>query len=105
MQIYDLPCVASDATRLLSLRVIDDKTGQPLKFDAQNGGAQGYTLFTRSRAAVTRGDTVALEAKLNRLPAAGAAAFLYFDWDHDGIFEVVRPLNLSTAMQSTFVVP
>ena len=105
LQIYDLPCVASDATRLLSLRVIDDKTGQPLKFDAQNGGAQGYTLFTRSRAAVTRGDTVALEAKLNRLPAAGAAAFLYFDWDHDGIFEVVRPLNLSTAMQTTFAVP
>lgn len=105
LQIYDLPCVAADATRLLSLRVIDDKTGQPLKFDAQNGGAQGYTLFTRSRAAVTRGDTVALEAKLNRLPAAGAAAFLYFDWDHDGIFEVVRPLNLSTAMQTTFAVP
>ena len=43
--------------------------------------------------------------KLNRAPGAGAAAFVYFDWNHDGIFETSVPLTVGTSMQTTITVP
>ena len=105
LQIYDLPCVAADATRLLSLKLTGEKGLQPLVFSDPAGKTQGYTLFTRSRATLNRGENATLQVKLNRAPGAGASAFLYFDWDHDGIFETSVPLTVGTSMQTTVSVP
>lgn len=105
LQIYDLPCVAADATRLLSLQLTGEKGLQPLTFADPAGKTQGYNLFTRSRAGLNRGESATLQVKLNRAPGAGAAAFVYFDWNHDGIFETSVPLTVGTSMQTTITVP
>ena len=90
---------------MLSLQLTGEKGLQPLVFSDPAGKTQGYTLFTRSRATLNRGENATLQVKLNRAPGAGASAFLYFDWDHDGIFETSVPLTVGTSMQTTVTVP
>lgn len=108
LQIYDLPCTTSDKLWVKDCKIEGAAATTPLHYPdtrTQPSKAGAYTLFTRSRAVLLQGKEAVFSATLNKAPAAGTTAYLYFDWDRDGIFETSQVLNIEQQLQTSFTVP
>lgn len=116
-QIYDLPC-GMTTNRYLAQATVDG-TGvlTPLSYPLPvlSGGqvtrpsasapSTWHTVYTQSAATVVTGCNMDLSFRLNATPAADDRAWVYFDWDRDGIFEEAHELDIAQDMHLTVKVP
>lgn len=116
MQIYQQPCGTLGNSYVTSAQTTGEAVLSPLRYPAtelsgsqvvtgSTAPASWHTLFTRSKATVAIGKSFELTLRFNRQPADGAQAFVYSDWDRDGVFETMQPMTLDGAATATIDVP
>lgn len=91
-QIYFLPCGTLDKGYLRMLGISGENVLRELNYTATAKPGNYYTLYTQEKATVSKG----LKFKL----AVGVAdmdetvtAYVYFDWNRDGLFETMYTYN------------
>lgn len=116
-QIYDLPCGVLGNNYLT--RATIDGTGAlvPLAYPLPaltNGSlttptaaapSSWHTIYTQSAATVVTGEKFDLSLTLNAAPTAEDQAWVYFDWNRDGIFETAYELTMAQEMKAKINVP
>ena len=114
LQIYDYPCTTTDNYTWTSLSVAakgEAKEGAKVLASINYPDAKAkndrelHVVFSRQMADLPQKDVVKLNFKLSANPPKDAKAYLYFDWNHDGIFEVQQPLTLQRTTNAEFTVP
>jgi hypothetical protein len=114
LQIYDYPCTTTDNYTWTSLSVAakgEAKEGAKVLASINYPDAKAkndrelHVVFSRQMADLPQKDVVKLNFKLSTNPPKDAKAYLYFDWNHDGIFEVQQPLTLQRTTNAEFTVP
>lgn len=86
-QIYFLPCGVLDEGYIATLDLTGEQVQKELNYQAAKPNDY-YTLYTVEKATVTRGEPFNLAAKLEGM-GEGTVAYVYFDWNRDGLFETV----------------
>ena len=86
-QIYFLPCGVLDEGYIATLDLTGEQVQKELNYQAAKPNDY-YTLYTVEKATVTRGEPFNLAAKLEGI-VEGITAYVYFDWNRDGLFETV----------------
>ncbi len=114
LQIYDYPCTTTDNYwwSSLNLSVKDEaKEGAKVLASIKYPDAKAkndhelHVVFSRQTADLPQGETAKLNFKVSANPPKDAKAYLYFDWNHDGIFELQQPLTLQRITSTEFTVP
>ena len=90
-QIYFLPCGVLDEGYIATLDLTGEQVQKELNYQAAKPNDY-YTLYTVEKATVTRGEPFNLAAKLEGI-VEGITAYVYFDWNRDGLFETVYPYS------------
>lgn len=116
-QIYELPCGALSAQYLAKASITGNGAAVPMTYPlpSQNGNTLThpvaarptgwYTLYTQDKASVCPGKTIYIKLELNSAPVTGQNAYLYFDWNRDGVFETCQPLTINPVMTTSIDVP
>lgn len=86
-QIYFLPCGVLDEGYIATLDLTGEQVQKELNYQAAKPNDY-YTLYTVEKATVTRGEPFNLAAQLSGM-GEGTVAYVYFDWNRDGLFETV----------------
>lgn len=86
-QIYFLPCGVLDEGYIASLNLTGEQVLKELNYEASKP-SNYYTLYTVEKATVARGESFNLAAQLTGM-GEGTVAYVYFDWNRDGLFETV----------------
>lgn len=86
-QIYFLPCGVLDEGYIASLNLTGEQVLKELNYEASKP-SNYYTLYTVEKATVARGESFNLAAQLSGM-GEGTVAYVYFDWNRDGLFETV----------------
>lgn len=87
-QIYFLPCGTLDEGYLTSLNVAGEQVQKELNYSGSKP-SDYYTLYTVEKATVSRGETFNLTATMAGM-SEETTAYVYFDWNRDGLFETMR---------------
>lgn len=117
-QIYDLPCGSQSDIYLLRATLEGEAALTPMVYPlpTASGGSLGaasaarpgswHTLYTDCPARLRpgAGAEAAFTLSAGALPS-GLQAWLYFDWDRDGLFEETLPLEPGRRMTARFAVP
>ena len=90
-QIYFLPCGVLDEGYIATLDLTGEQVQKELNYQAAKPNDY-YTLYTVEKATVTRGEPFNLAAQLSGM-GEGTVAYVYFDWNRDGLFETVYPYS------------
>ncbi len=116
-QIYEMPCGAQTSHYLAQASISGSGALVPMLYPlpvksvtavsqpSASRPTSWYTLYTQDKATVVSGETFTLTLKLNSKPLEGMTAFVYFDWDRDGVFETAQELTLATSMEEEISVP
>lgn len=116
-QIYELPCGTLSTHYLTKASITGEGAAVPMTYPlpTQSGSnltqpaaakpSNWYTIYTQDKANVCIGKTFEVRLELNSAPADGQTAFLYFDWNRDGIFETSLPLTIEQTMTVSVDVP
>ena len=114
LQIYDYPCTTTDNYTWTSLTLgVKDEAKEGAKVLASinypdekaKNDHELHVVFSRQTAELPQKEQIKLSFKLSKTPPKDAKAYLYFDWNHDGIFEVQQPLTLQRTTNAEFTVP
>lgn len=114
LQIYDYPCTTTDNYTWTSLTLgVKDEAKEGAKVLASinypdekaKNDRELHVVFSRQTAELPQKEQIKLSFKLSKTPPKDAKAYLYFDWNHDGIFEVQQPLTLQRTTNAEFTVP
>ena len=84
-QIYFLPCGVLNDGYIASLSLTGEQVLRELHYEAARPNSY-YTLYTVQKATVARGESFNLAAQLTGM-GEGTVAYVYFDWNRDGLFE------------------
>ncbi len=114
-QIYEMPCGALGAVYVAKATVsgglvpmtypLPTYSGTSVSQPSASLPSSWYTLYTQDKATVVRGSTFNLSITLNQKPLTGQTAYVYFDWNRDGIYEVSQELSLGQEMNAMVTVP
>ncbi len=114
-QIYNMPCGAIGNVFVVKAGVTGGKSPMTYPLSTLSGTTvtspyatkpgSWYTLYTLDKATVACGSTFTLNITLNQTPLSGQTAYVYFDWNHDGIFEIKQELDKSRNMTTEITVP
>ena len=105
-QIYNMPCGSTAASFVTRVFIGDDyhypfavaKDGKVSNAVASKPSNK-YVIASREAAVITdSGSDITIN--LNTTPDEGFAAYLYFDWDRDGVFEASEELTIAQTMTS-----
>ncbi len=80
-------------------------SGEGVTQPSATKGSYWYSIYSRDKASVAPGQTFSLSLMLNQAPAAELSAWVYFDWNRDGVFDVSYPLTPSLSMSQEVSVP
>lgn len=92
-QIYFLPCGVLDEGYIASLNLAGEQVLKELNYEASKPNNY-YTLYTVEKATVTRGEPFKLTAQLAGM-GDGVTAYVYFDWNRDGLFETALSYDMA----------
>ena len=87
-QIYFLPCGVLNDGYIASLSLTGEQVLRELHYEAARPNSY-YTLYTVQKATVARGESFNLAAQLTGM-GEGTVAYVYFDWNRDGLFETTQ---------------
>ena len=87
-QIYFLPCGVLNDGYIASLSLTGEQVLRELHYEAARPNSY-YTLYTVQKATVARGESFNLAAQLTGM-GEGTVAYVYFDWNRDGLFETIQ---------------
>lgn len=87
-QIYFLPCGVLNDGYIASLSLTGEQVLRELHYEAARPNSY-YTLYTVQKATVARGESFNLAAQLTGI-GEGTVAYVYFDWNRDGLFETTQ---------------
>lgn len=116
-RIYNQPCGLRGANYLESASVAGDGVLAPLDYPlpvlaggqvthpAAPAPSTWHTVYTQSKATVVAGRSFDLAFRLNAAPSDDGQAWVYFDWDRDGIFETARELTMGQDIRTKVDVP
>lgn len=116
-QIYEMPCgvlsgqyvakasVSGDGVVIPMIYPLPVMSGNGISFPVASRPASWYMIYTQDKATVSVGKDFVLHVELNAAPVVGQEAYVYFDWDRDGVFETVQPLNIGQNMSAVIAVP
>ena len=111
LQIYTYPCSASNGYRITRLNVGEQGEGKKAGIQYRDvigadNAASAHVVHSRETAALPQKAKVDLMFRLSKIPPKDARAYLYFDWNNDGLFETQLPFNLQLQQNTlTFEVP
>lgn len=88
-QIYSLPCGALDKAYITKLDIKGEQVLKELNYAPKTKPTNYYNLYTVEKATVSAGQAFTLTATLTGMDA-DTKAFVYFDWNRDGLFETVK---------------
>lgn len=94
-QIYSLPCGALDKAYITKLDIKGEQVLKELNYASKTKPTNYYNLYTVEKATVSAGQAFTLTATLNGMDA-DTKAFVYFDWNRDGLFETVKTYTEAT---------
>lgn len=85
-QVYSLPCGALDQGYLTKLDIAGEQVLKELNYTASAKPGDYYNLYTVEKATVARGEKFNLAATVANMDE-NVTAYVYFDWNRDGLFE------------------
>lgn len=85
-QVYSLPCGTLDQGYLTKLDIAGEQVLKELNYAASAKPSDYYNLYTVEKATVARGENFNLTATVANMDE-GVTAYVYFDWNRDGLFE------------------
>lgn len=95
-QIYNMPCGTLTQPRVKSAELKGEGVRTPLIVTTDEITPQGAnTVWTKTKPIVVAGSTGTLTLNLSQAPGEGMEAYLYFDWNRDGVFETTVPLTIA----------
>lgn len=114
--IYQMPCGNYVAPYVNSLTLTGEGAVKPLTYPisklsgttiaaASAVPSSYYTMFTADKATVAQGKSIEVNLKLSATPSSALSAYIYFDWNGDGVFETVLTPTASQTMTETTTVP
>ena len=115
-QIYELPCGTLGGHYLTRMN-ISGEVVKPMQYPLASkvgtivttlnapAPSDWYTIYSKDEAVVAPGQQFVVYTKLNAMPLEGQTAFLYCDWNHDGIFEASYDVNLQQESETKITVP
>lgn len=116
-QIYDLPCGVTGEHYLMRAAINGTGALVPLSYPlpvvtngqlttaSASAPTTWHTIYTQSAATVVAGESFDLTLTLNNVPSADEQAWVYFDWNRDGIFETAQQLDMARKMTARINVP
>lgn len=116
-QVYELPCGTLGSRYVARASIDGENVVRPMAYPLpkQSGSnvvagtatapTSWYTLYTSDKAALACGQAFDFVVQLNAAPLVGQEAFVYADWNRDGIFETMEQLAIKTKMTATLTVP
>lgn len=114
LQIYSMPCGSVADFYVTNATVISEgvtlhypmpvRNGSSVSYPSASRPTDKYTIVSRDMIMVTEaGFTV--NVKLNTTPSETVKAYLYFDWNRDGVFEETVELETGREMTSQTIIP
>lgn len=116
-QIYNQPC-GMRSTNYLSQASVDGAgvlaplvypmpvlSGGKVTQPAATAPSAWHTIYTQSKATFAVGHSIDLAFTLHAAPSPEEQAWVYFDWNRDGIFETAYELTIAQTMQLKVDVP
>ncbi len=114
-QIYAMPCGSTGSVYVAKASINGGLTpmsyplatfsGSTVTQPSASAPSSWYTLYTQDKATLLAGDSFTLDITLNKAPLTGQTAYVYFDWNRDGIFETMHELTPGRQMQLETTVP
>lgn len=116
-QIYEMPCgtlagqyvtkasVSGEGALVPMAYPLPVISGNEVLASSASRPNSWYTLYTQDKATVAAGKDFRLRIELNAAPASGQTAYVYFDWNRDGVFETAHPLTVGQNMSAVIDVP
>ncbi len=114
-QIYALPCGETNGVYVANAAIsgankpmtypLATLNGTTVDQPAAAAPSMWYTIYSHDKAIVARGSKFNLSISLNKAPLTGQVAYVYFDWDRDGIFETMHTFDTAQQMQAEISVP
>lgn len=104
-QIYNMPCGTLTQPRVKSADMRGGGVRTPLVVTNNEITPQGAnTVWTKTKPVVVAGSTGTLTLNLTQTPGEGVEAYIYFDWNRDGVFEtsVSLPASQTITQQINF---
>jgi hypothetical protein len=102
--VYNYPCGAQGSVYLTSATIKGENVLSGLTYQASAKPNSYYTIYTADKATVEQGKSFDVSLNLNNVPS-GLSAYLYFDWNADGVFDKTYTLQPSTMMNQQVDVP
>lgn len=91
-QIYFLPCGTLDKGYLRMLGISGENVLRELNYTATAKPGNYYTLYTQEKATVSKGVKFKLAVGVADMDET-VTAYVYFDWNRDGLFETMYTYN------------
>lgn len=116
-QVYELPCGTLGNRYVARASIEGENVVRPMVYPLPKKSGTNviagtattpsswYTLYTSDKAALACGQAFDFVVQLNAAPLVGQEAFVYADWNRDGIFETMEQLTIKTKMTTTLTVP
>ena len=115
-KIYHYPCGEKTGQYFNKVQVTGEGASRfliyPLRYKTATSTASQtvaptswFTLSVMDKPVFKAGKTIDLDMTLQKTPSAAERAFVYFDWNLDGVFEDAYELEISKNMKKSIAVP
>ena len=95
MQIYDNPCGAVGSVFAKEVSVVGHSVISSLIYTSDSKPATWHVMYSLDKGVVSKENSFDINVELSQNAPANMVAFVYFDWNADGLFETSQQLLLS----------
>lgn len=94
LQIYNNPCGVAKDNYATRITVSGNGAASSILYEAKAKPASWHILYSKSKAIIGTGKELSIEVTLSKSAANDLKAYVYFDWNCDGIFETTEELDI-----------